>query len=464
MTLWVYDLKTGSNTLIKTEDPKEQFLTNVAWAPDEKTIFIAVLNREQNHFKLNAYTTQSGEFEKTLFEEKEEKYVEPQSAMLFVKNNANQFIWESRRDGYNHLYLYSIDGKLIKQLTKGKWEVKSVNGFDQKGETVFFHANAERPVNQDFYKVNIKSGKQIRLTDGDGFHTALLNSKTDYFIDAFTSCYTPREYKVADTKSGKGTTFFKSENPVKEYITGSWNLFTIKNETGDDLYCRLFRPIDFDSTKKYPVLVYLYNGPHSQLVTNTWMAGGEVWYQYMAQKGFIVFTVDGRGTAHRGKAFEQIIHRNLGKYEMQDQLKGLDYLKGLPYVDASRVGIFGWSFGGFMSTSLMTRQAGAYKVGVAGGPVIDWSYYEIMYGERYMDMPQENKEGYEQNNLLNHVDKLKGKLLMIHGAQDNVVVWQHSMMYLKRQSIKGASRLLCVSRPRTQCSWKRPSTFNGKDL
>nr|MCU0360349.1 prolyl oligopeptidase family serine peptidase [Bacteroidia bacterium] len=362
---------------------------------------------------------------------------EPQHPVLFVKNNPKQFIWQSRRDGYNHLYLYNLDGKLIKQLTKGAWEVKAVNGFDAKGEHLFFHANEQSPVNQDVYSVNIKSGKLTRLTQGNGFHQAVFDSKGEVFIDAYTSSTVPREYSIVNAKTGKASLFYKSENPVLEYKTGSWSLFSIKNSNGTDLYCRLFKPVNFDSTKKYPVIVYLYNGPHSQLVTNSWMAGGELWYQYMAQKGYIVFTLDGRGTSNRGKEFEQVIHRNLSTFEMEDQLKGLAYLKSLPFVDEQRVGVFGWSYGGFMSTSLMTRQPGAFKVGVAGGPVIDWSYYEIMYGERYMDTPQENKEGYERNNLLNHVEKLKGKLLMIHGAQDNVVVWQHSMMYLKKAIEKG---------------------------
>jgi dipeptidyl-peptidase-4 len=352
--------------------------------------------------------------------------------MQFVPNNPKQFIWQSRKDGFTHLYLFDISGKEIKQLTKGNWEVKSHNGFDTKGENYFFHANGESPVNQDFYKVNVKSGKVTKLTEGSGTHFCILDDKKNYFIDYFSSTHTPAIYKVVSTKNGKGSLIYKADNPLKDYKLGQWSLFSIKNSEGTDVYCRMFKPVGFDSTKKYPVLVYLYNGPHSQMVRNTWMAGGEVWYQYMAQKGFIVFTLDGRGTSYRGKAFEQAIHRHLGKYEMEDQLKGVDYLKSLAYVDPIRIGVHGWSFGGFMTTSLMTRYPGVYKVGAAGGPVIDWSYYEIMYGERYMDMPQENKEGYEENNLLNHVSKLKGKLLMIHGAQDPVVVWQHSMMYVKK--------------------------------
>ena len=432
VTLNIYNLKSNTNVKIKTDGPKDQYLTNVAWSPDEKHLYMAILNREQNHFKVNEYDVASGDFVRTLFEEKDEKYAEPLNPMLFVKNNPSQFIWQSRRDGYNHLYLYNINGSLIKQLTKGNWEVKDDAGFDEKGEHLFFNAAEQCPVNQDFYSVNLKSGKMKKLTQDNGYHTAALSKDGAYFIDNFTSCYTPREYRIVSTTNGKSTTIYKSENPIKEYKLGKWNLFTIKNVEGTDLYCRMFKPVNFDSTKKYPVIVYLYNGPHSQMVTNSWMAGGELWYQYMAEKGFIVFTLDGRGTNYRGKAFEQAIHRQVGTKEMEDQISGVNYLKSLPYVDGSRLGVHGWSYGGFMTTSLMTRYPGTFKVGACGGPVIDWSYYEIMYGERYNDMPQENREGYDKNNLLNYVDKLKGKLLMIHGAQDPVVVWQHSIMYQKK--------------------------------
>jgi dipeptidyl-peptidase-4 len=437
VTLGIYDVTKQTTLYVKTTGDPEQFLTNIARSPDETKIYIAVLNRGQNFMQLNEYDVASGNFIRTLFEEKDEKYVEPLNEMIFLPKNPKQFIWQSRKDGYRHFYLYDISGKELKQLTKGNWEVKAVNGFDEKGERLFFHCNASSPVNQDFYSVNVKSGALKAIASGNGFHSCMTDEKGNYTIDVFTSSNTPRDYSVINTASGKSVTLYKADNPVKEYQLGNWNLFSIKNNEGTDLYCRLFKPVNFDSTKKYPVLVYLYNGPHSQMVTNTWMAGGELWYQHMAQKGFIVFTMDGRGTSYRGKVFEQAIHRQLGTCEMEDQLKGVEYLKSLPYVDANRMGVHGWSYGGFMTTSLMTRNAGVFKVGVAGGPVIDWSYYEIMYGERYMDTPQENKEGYEKNNLLNHVDKLKGKLLMIHGAQDPVVVWQHSMMYLKKCVDKG---------------------------
>lgn len=437
VTLGIYNVNSNSTVYIKTGNEKEQYLTNVSWSPDEKHVYIAILNRAQNHMKLNEYDVATGNFIHTLFEEKNEKYVEPLHSMLFLKNNSNQFVWQSRRDGYNHFYLYNSNGTLVKQLTKGKWEVKQENGFDAKGDRLFFHANEQSPINQDFYSVNIKTAEIKRLTYGNGFHTCMLDEKGNYFIDNFTNVTTPREYNIIHTVSKKAKNIFKAENPVKDYKLGSWNLFTIKNNEGTDLYARIVKPVDFDSTKKYPVIVYLYNGPHSQLVTNTWMAGSELWYQYMAQKGFIVFTLDGRGTDNRGADFSQATHRQLGTKEMEDQLKGVEYLKTLSYVDASRIGVHGWSFGGFMTTSLMTRTPDVFKVGVAGGPVIDWTYYEIMYTERYMDSPQENKEGYDKSNLLNYVDKLKGKLLMIHGAQDPVVVLQHSVLYQKKAVDKG---------------------------
>lgn len=431
VSIGVYNVSAKQNVYLKIDGPKDQYLTNIAWGPDEKMIYVVILNREQNHFKINGYNPNTGDYITTLFEEKDDKYVEPLHPVLFL-NNGKQFIWQSRRDGFNHLYLYEASGKLITQLTKGNWEVKNVLGFDSKNEQLFFEANEQSPINQDAYKVNLKTKQVTRLTIGNGYHACVLSGNGEYLLDNFSSCYIPREYYLINTSSKKTSLIFKAENPIADYKTGKWKLQTIQNKAGLGLHSRIFLPVDFDSTKKYPVLVYLYNGPHSQMVTNIWMAGGELWYQYMAQKGFIVFTLDGRGTSYRGRAFEQATFRQLGTVEMEDQLAGIDYLKSLPFVDTKRIGVHGWSYGGFMTTSLMTRNPGVFKVGCAGGPVIDWSYYEIMYTERYMDTPKENPEGYKNNNLLNYVDKLNGKLLMIHGAQDDVVVWQHSVLYQRK--------------------------------
>ncbi len=430
VTVGVYDVKKDKTIFLETGSPKDQYLTNVAWSKDETKVYIAILNRDQNRMMLNSYNASTGKFIQTLFEEKGEKYVQPLHPLEFI--NDNHFIWQSERDGHNHIYLYDISGKLIKQVTKGNWEVLAVNGFDAKGQQIYFSASTESPINKDVYKVDLKSGKVARITSGEGTHNVVFNYNKEYLIDYFSSTTVPREIAIVNTVKPAKKIIFKAENPLKEYKTGKLNVFTIKTENNIDLFCRMVKPVDFDSTKKYPVIVYLYNGPGVRLIYNTWQAGGDLWYQYMAQKGFIVFTVDGRGSEDRGVAFEQATFKQLGNIEMVDQLKGVEYLKSLPYVDANRMGVHGWSYGGFMTTSLMTRHPGVFKVGVAGGPVIDWSYYEIMYTERFMDTPQTNKKGYDESNLLNYADKLKGKLLMIHGTNDDVVVWQHSLMFIKK--------------------------------
>jgi dipeptidyl-peptidase 4 len=432
VTLGVHNVVTGKTIYVKTEGDPEQYLTNIAWSNDESKIYIAVVNRAQTNMKLSEYSAASGAFIKTLFEENDAKYIEPLVPLMVVKNTPSQFIWQSNRDGYKHLYLYDFTGKMLKQLTKGNWEIKSINGFDAKGENLFFHCNYSAPVNQDFCSVNIKTGALKILTSGNGFHTCVMDASATYATDNFSNTTTPRITRIIDLKTAKFYDALVSPNPVAGYNIGKLKFFSIRNKENNDLYCRMFFPHDFDSTRKYPVVVYLYNGPHSQLVTNSWLAGADLWYHYMAQKGFIVFTLDGRGTDNRGKLWSQAIHRQCGAVEMEDQLSGVNYLKSLSYVDVNRLGVHGWSYGGFMTTSLMTRNAGIFKVAVAGGPVIDWSYYEIMYTERYMDTPQENPDGYSKNNLLNHIQNLEGKLLVIHGTNDDVVVWQHSLMLLKK--------------------------------
>ncbi len=437
VTVGIYNVNTGKTVFLKTGEPKEQYLTNIAWSPDEQTIYIAVLNRDQNWLKLNSYNVVTGLPEKTLFEEKDDKYVQPLHPIVFVPNHPDQFIWQSVRDGYNHLYLYDVTGKLIKQLTKGNWVVTDFAGFDEKGLNVFYTSTAESPISRDFYCLDLKKGISKKITSGDGTHSPLLNDKGTYIIDNFQSTTVPREICIYNNKGKKVQTIKQSENPLKDFKLGQMSLFKLKNENGDDLYCRMFKPVGFDSTKKYPTIVYLYGGPNVQLVKNTWNGGGDLWFQYMAEHGFIVFTMDSRGSDNRGKAFEQATFQHLGTVEMLDQLVGIKFLKNLKYVDASRMGLMGWSFGGFMTTSIMTRYPDLFKAAVAGGPVIDWTYYEIMYTERYMDTPQTNLKGYEESKLLNYVDNLKGKLMLIHGTDDNVVVWQHSLMFLKACVDKG---------------------------
>ena len=434
-SIGVYNTSTNSTVFLKTGEPLEQYLTNVSWSPDNKSVFIAVVNRGQNHMWLNQYDAATGNFVKTLFEETDSKYVEPQHGMTFLKTDPSKFVWWSEKDGYNHLYLYDVSGKLISQLTKGNWVVTDLIGFDKKETTLFVTTTSASPAERQLYSVNIKSGKQTLLTKKSGTHTITLSPNGDWFIDHFQNMATAREIKIVSADGKNESIIHNAANPLTDYKLGEITMGTLKASDGSDLYYRLIKPVNFNPDAKYPVVVYLYNGPHLQLVNNTWLGGANLWMQYMAQHGYYVFTIDGRGSMNRGHAFEAAVHRQLGTLEMEDQLKGVEFLKSLPNVEASRIGIHGWSFGGFMTTSMMTRNAGVYKVGVAGGPVIDWGLYEIMYTERYMDTPEENPEGYKNNNLLNYTKNLKGKLLMIHGGEDDVVLWQHSLQYVEK-SIK----------------------------
>ncbi len=439
VTIGVYNTTTKNTIYLKTGTPADQYLTNIAWSPDEQHIYVAILNRDQNQLLMNSYHAETGNFEKTLFEEKHEKYVQPLHPLEFVKGHDKWFIWQSERDGYNHIYLYDTDGKLIKQLTKGQWVVTQVNGFDQKGEQLFFTGTIESPVTRQLCKVNLKSGKLIQITSGSGTHGASVSFDGQYALDHFQSLDTPREQSLYACSSPKKLEVLKlSENPLKEYTLGKLSIFTIPNKDGLPLYSRLILPVNFDSTKKYPVLVYQYGGPNAQMVNNTWNGGSnDLWFQYLAQHGFIVFTLDPRGSENRGREFEQATFRHLGKAEMEDQLAGVQYLTKKSWVDTSKMALFGWSFGGFMTTSIMLKHPHIFKVAVAGGPVIDWKYYEIMYTERYMDSPQQNPEGYKETKTTEYINNLKGRLMLIHGTEDPVVVWQHSLMFLKACIEKG---------------------------
>lgn len=438
VTVGVYNAETNSLVWLKTGEPAEQYLTNIAWSPDDKSIYIAVLNREQNHLWLNQYNAATGEFVKTLFEEKDDKYVEPLVPMLFVKNDPSKFIWQSNRDGWNHLYLYDVNGNLLKQLTKGEWEVTDVKGFNSTGDRLYYVSTEIAPITRLLVELDIKKGGKKLLTLVPSMHNVQVNTAGTFVIDSYGNPYHARIIELKNIKTNEVKKIFEAPNPLAEYALGALDLFTIKNKNGDNLYCRMFKPVHFDSTRKYPVIVYWYGGSHAQLVTESWNGGAsDYWGQYMAERGYIVFTLDTRGSDNRGKAFEQSMFRNLGDVQNEDMITAVNYLKGLRYVDAANMGLFGWSFGGFNTINFMLKKPGIFKVAVAGGPVTDWSYYEVMYTERYMDTPQENPEGYTATDLTRYVDKLKGKLLLIHGLQDNVVVQQHSVRFVRAAIEKG---------------------------
>jgi len=431
VTLGVYNIKNQSTTFLKVEGEKDQYLTAITWSPDSKYIFVGVLNRGQNHMKMNQYDATKGDLVKTLFEESDSKYVEPQHPLTFFPNSNTDFIWQSQRTGYNHLFHYSLEKGLVAQITKGDWLVTDILGFNEKKKEIYFTSTKETPLEKHLYRINWTNFKLQRLDNAEGVHTGILSSDGNYLYDVYSNASTPKIANIINTNTLKSDNILTAENTLKNYQRPEIKNVNLKADDGTPLYGKIILPTNFDPNKKYPVIVYLYNGPHLQLITNTFPASGNLWYEYMAQNGYIIFTMDGRGSANRGMKFEQAVFRNLGTTEMNDQMKGVDYLKSLPYVDSEKLGIHGWSFGGFMTTSFMTRHPEVFKVGVAGGPVIDWSMYEIMYGERYMDTPQENPQGYAAANLLDKVQNLKGKLLMIHGAQDDVVVWQHSIKFIK---------------------------------
>ena len=433
VTLGVYDINNATIIYMNTGEPKEHYLTNIAWSPSSDAIYIAEINRDQNHMHLNRYDATSGAFDITLFEEKHDKYVEPENPVLFVKGNDNQFIWQSERDGYNHLYLYDVSGKLIKQLTKGEWEVSSVIGFDAKVQNLYFVSTNPTPMDRHVYSVNMRSGKYKEYTtDIKATHSASLSGSGRYLIDRYSAYNTPSSVDLIDTKSKKHTMLAQADNPFDGYDVPSVTSGTIMSaDDTNHLHYRMVKPVDFDPAKKYPVAIYVYGGPHSQMVQNRWRYGSGGWEFYMAQRGHIVFVLDNRGTSNRGIEFENVTHRQLGVEEVKDQMRGVAFLKSLPYVDADRLGVHGWSYGGFMTINMLLRHPDVFKVGVAGGPVTDWKYYEIMYGERYMDSPQDNPEGYKETSLLNKADKLKARLLLIHGDEDPVVVMQHSLQFLK---------------------------------
>jgi len=432
VTLVVYDVLTQQKITLQTGEPKEQYLTSVTWCPSGKFVYVGVLNRGQNHLKLNKYDATSGAFVKTLFEEQASTYVEPLHSLTFVPNSTT-FLYRSEKEGFEQLYLYNTDGKLLKKLGYNSVIVEDLQGFDAQNKHIYYIGASNNGLERHLYKVNLASGKTEQLTSVSGVHNASVSSDGTLVLDAFSSAKNPNEINIINLKTKKTSNILKAENPyIGKIDLPNYELVSLTAADGKTpLNGRIIYPANFDATKKYPVMVYVYGGPHAQLVSNRWLGGASLFDFYMAQQGFVVFTLDNRGSDARGKDFEHIIHQNLGKNEMADQMKGIEFLKSKTFVDADKIGVYGWSFGGFMSISLMLNQNETFKVGVAGGPVCDWKYYEIMYGERYMDTPQENPEGYKNNNVIEKAAQLKGRLLVIHGAQDPVVVQQHSMNFIE---------------------------------
>ncbi len=448
VTVGVYDMKTGKTIYLKAGDPTDRYFTNVSWSPDSRTIYIQELNRDQNDMQLVSYDAVSGNRLKVLYTEQHDKYVEPQHPITFLPWDSSKFIFQSQKDGYNHLYIFDKDGNQLKQLTQGKWVVLDILGFNAAKKQVIIRSTECNPLQNNLFAVDVKTGKRTLLDNGRGCHanvwqadggcSSALSASGTFIYDSYTEPDVPRNIDVIDIAKVSRRQLFSAENPWKGYDVPEYSCGTIKAADGStDLYYRMVKPTNFDPQKKYPTVIYVYGGPHARNVEARWNWYSRGWETYMAQKGYLLFILDNRGSKDRGRDFEQATFRHLGQEEMKDQVKGAEFLKSLPYVDADRIGVHGWSFGGFMTISLMVNYPDIFKVGVAGGPVIDWSLYEVMYGERYMDTPQDNPEGYEQTNLIRKAKDLKGKLQIIQGMNDPTVVPQHCLQFIHECNIVG---------------------------
>ena len=431
VTIGIADVATGATRYLDLGDVTDRYFTNIAWSPDGSTLYLIEVNRDQTDASLDAYDVASGKKIKTLYSEHNDRYVEPLHPIQFLPWDSSKFIYWSQQDGFMHLYLMDTQGNIVRQLTKGNWVVDGIVGFNAKAKSVIYVSNEINPLQMNIFSVDVAKGTRRQLDNGLGVHSATLSADGSYLLDSWSEPDVPRAYAITNTRTGKSVEIHRSADPWQGYQVPIFESGSIKAADGvTDLYWRMVKPADFNPAKKYPTVVYVYGGPHAHNVAASWHWMSRSWETYMAQKGFIVYILDNRGSENRGLAFEQATFRQLGQIEMQDQMKGVEYLKTLPYVDASRLGVHGWSFGGFMTISLMTNYPDVFKVGVAGGPVIDWKWYEVMYGERYMDTPQTNPEGYEKTSLLNRAKDLKGRLLVITGMNDNTVVPQHCLMFL----------------------------------
>ena len=431
----VYNTSTQKVVYLDVTDfDEERYLTNLSWSPDSKVIYLQVLNRAQKEMHLNAYCANTGAFIKTILTEKNDRWVEPQNPLHFIDND--RFIYTTdNRDGFKSLYLHTLSKGATKRLTVVDADVKYV-AHDK--EQVYYYSAEVSPIEQHLFSVSLRNGKSRQLTRGEGWHNCTISPDGKHFSDNYSSLNVPRVVAVGSTDGKFYREVFRAEDPSKGYNYSTIELGSVKSADGKyDNHYRLIKPLDFDENKKYPVILYVYGGPHSQMVRNAFQAELRRWEMYMAQRGYVVFVMDNRGTLNQGTEYEKAIHRQCGKCEMEDQMAGLQWLLSHKWADKERVGVHGWSYGGFMTISLMTHYPEIFKVGVAGGPVIDWKWYEVMYGERYMETEATNPEGFAATSLISQAKNLKGKLLICQGAIDDVVVWQHSLSFVDACIVAG---------------------------
>ncbi len=432
VTVGIYNPATQKTVYLQAGDPTDRYFTNIAWSPDERTVYMIELPRTQDKAELVAYDAATGQRKAVLYTETNSRYVEPMNPIRFLPWDDTKFLYQSRRDGYNHLYLFDTTGRELLQLTQGRFEVLDVLGFNTKTKSVIIQSNEASPIRYNHYSVSLETGRRTLLDNGRGVHYAKLSESGAFLLDRWSAPDTYRCVDLVSTVKPSQLQLHTAQSPYAGNGLPPVESGTIKAADGQtDLYYRLVKPVGFDPQKKYPAVVYVYGGPHAHNVDESWNYLARPWEVYMAQRGYLLFVLDNRGSENRGFEFESVTHRHLGDNEMADQIEGVKFLKSLPYVDGDRLGVHGWSFGGFMTTNLMCSYPDVFKVGVAGGPVIDWKYYEVMYGERYMDTPEENPEGYAGSSLLPKAKNLKGRLQIIVGYNDPTCVLQHSLSFLR---------------------------------
>ena len=432
VSLHIYDVNSNAVKNINLGNYNDFYIARLKWTNDANTLSAQVLNRHQNNLDLLFIDGNSGAA-KVVLNEKDKAYVDVTDNLTFLKDNS--FIWTSEKDGFNHIYLYDKNGKLKNQVTKGKWEVTNYYGLDEKTNTVFYQSVENGSINRDVYKIGLDGKNKVRLSQYTGTNSATFSPNFQYYINTFSSAAQPTTYTLNDAKFGKQVQVIENNeslaSKLKSYNLPAKEFFVLKTAKGNELNAWMIKPKDFDPAKKYPVFMYQYSGPGSQQVNNEWNSTDDYWFMMLSQQGYIVACVDGRGTGFKGADFKKVTQLQLGKYEVEDQIDAAKVIGNYAFVDKARIGIFGWSYGGFMSSNCILKGNDVFKMAIAVAPVTNWRFYDSVYTERYMQTPQENASGYDDNSPINHVDKLKGKFLLIHGSGDDNVHVQNSMQMME---------------------------------
>ena len=426
--LFIYDLDSNKTIKANVNSEEEFYIPRIKWTLDENVLSVQRMNRHQNQLDFILVDAKDGSSQ-TIFTENDAAYIDVTDNLTFL-NDGKYFIWTSEKSGYNHIYLYNLKGKQVRQITKGNYDVTDFYGIDESNNTVYFASSERSPMHRDVYAVQLNGKNKKTLTNKIGTNSATFSTNYKYFINQYSNANTPYYFSLFDAK-GNEVRMLKDNSNLKnslgEYALSQKEFFNFKTTEGIDLNGWMMKPHNFDETKQYPVFMYLYGGPGSQQVTDSWGGSNFLWYQMLTQQGYIVACVDNRGTGARGSEFKKCTYQQLGKLETEDQIEANRYLANLPYVDGSRIGIFGWSYGGYMSSLCLLKGADEFKMAIAVAPVTNWRYYDTIYTERYMRTPQENASGYDDNSPINHVEKLKGKYLLVHGSADDNVHYQNTM-------------------------------------